>query len=112
MNTHTKNDRKRRRAHRAGYPTPGFYLFSLLLNVTALGLLAWVLKDNTQSILIWSLWGVALLGTIASIISALIKPKESNIKARKLLVGLTVVYGFAISAAAAVCMLMWPTTFI
>jgi peptidoglycan/LPS O-acetylase OafA/YrhL len=106
-----KRSRSKRR-HRSQYPTPEFYYFALLLNIGALVVAALLLPNNPTNIPLLATGLLGGLGLILSLYSIAIRPKESNRKQRKILVAVTLSYGFVLLVIHAINILSNPTAFI
>ena len=87
-----------RRSHRAQFPTPGFYLFSFLLNLASLPIVAVFIYGHQANITLWTLAGLSALGVAISIYAVTLRPMESNKKARKILISAVAAYGFILLA--------------
>lgn len=86
----------KKRRHRAGYPTPGFYFFSFMLNLFALLFTAWLLKDNLMNMAMLMFAFLAGVGVGITVFSTMLKPVSGNFVQRKKLVAATVAYGFVL----------------
>jgi len=89
---------KSRRQHRHGYPTPAFYLFAFVLNLAALLLTAFMLKDNLMNMALVMFAFLSGVGVGMTVFSTAIKPVSGNFEQRRRLVSTTVLYGFALVA--------------
>lgn len=98
METKESVRKNSKRSHRAQFPTPGFYLFAFILNLVSLPLVGFLLWNNLTNITLLSLAFLSVLGVGISIYSGTLRPKESNKKARKILVASTAAYGFILLA--------------
>lgn len=99
------------RRHRAGYPTPAFYFFAFLLNLGALLLTAWMLKDNLLNLSLVVFAFLSGVGVGMTVFSTSIKPITANFGQRRKLVGVTVAYGFILVAVQVVYGVMNPAFF-
>lgn len=102
----------KRRKHRASYPTPGFYLFGFLLNLLALLVGGAFFYLNPTSMVLLGFGIVAAVGVLIAIYSSSIRPKESNKKLRKILVGFVAAYGTIVIVAIGATILLSPGPFI
>lgn len=105
-------ERTATRRHRASYPTPGFYLFGFLLNLLALVIGGTFLFLNPTAMTLQVFGAVSLVGVLISIYSLSIRPKESNKKLRKVLVGFVAAYGTVVIGAIGAMFLLSPSTFL
>lgn len=103
--------RKGKRRHRAQYPTPEFYLFAFLLNLSAVGIASWLLIFNPVNIPLLATGLLGVVGLIISVYAIMLRPMESNKKLRKILIGLTAIYGFVLLMVQAINILAAPDTF-
>ena len=101
-----------RAAHRAQFPSPGFYLFSFLLNVTAGVVITVLLTGNYNNIPLMGLGLLGIIGLIVSLYSVTIRPRESNRKLRKVLIVVSVSFGFVLLVALAASILLQPMLFV
>ncbi len=108
--TGVRKSKNGRGKHRAQFPSPGFYLFSFLLNISAAVIITLLLVTN-YNIPLMALGLLGIIGMIVSIYSLTIRPKESNRKLRKILIVTSVIFGFVIILALAASILLNPSGF-
>lgn len=97
-----------RSSHRAQFPTPGFYLFAFILNLISLPISGLLLSSDFSNVTLLTLAGLSVLALAVSIYSATLKPMASNKGTRKILVTLSVAFGFFLLVAIGFNVLMNP----
>ena len=92
-----KSNKTKRKQHRGVYPTPGFKFFGVVLSLFALTL-ASLNFMQTMDLIHGIFVGAGVIGAIISLYAGVVEPKADNIKQRKLLVSVSLVFGLILIA--------------
>lgn len=107
-----EREKRKKRKHRATFPTPEFYLFAFLLNIAPLALSAWLISMNPLNIELVSLGVLSGIGVFISLFILKVKPTTATKKKRKILISVSAAYGFVMLLVHFVSFAIHPGTYL